>query len=160
MDEVGRERQPEGRSDPSPDGGYAQPARTNSLSIGFCSGGFFRLLFLCTASRLSRAPSGRLLSSAVVIPVLTVRPCRAAAHSSESLSSCRPNNPCIRSPPPSQYAGYDDDLFSFNIDTKVWTSLSYAKDSTWPSGRSSHGFTSAGGKLYVHGGYNTEGWWY
>ena len=34
-----------------------------------------------------------------------------------------------------------------------WTRLSAALDAPRPSARDSHGFTSAGGKLYLHGGY-------
>jgi hypothetical protein len=34
----------------------------------------------------------------------------------------------------------------------TWTRLSPAANSNHPAARSSHGFTSAGGKLYVHGG--------
>ncbi len=44
----------------------------------------------------------------------------------------------------------------------AWTLLSAAnktKDRSWPSARSGHGFTSAGGKLYVHGGEISDGSW-
>ena len=34
----------------------------------------------------------------------------------------------------------------------TWTRLSAALDVPRPSARSGHGFTSAGGMLYVHGG--------
>jgi hypothetical protein len=53
-----------------------------------------------------------------------------------------------------------NDLYSFDPATTTWTLLS-AVDSA--PARCRHGFTSAGGKLYVHGGvYNTEihgMWW-
>jgi hypothetical protein len=49
-------------------------------------------------------------------------------------------------------AGYLDDLYSFDPATKNWTLLSAADDTYRPSARSLHGFTSAGGLLYVHGG--------
>ncbi len=51
-------------------------------------------------------------------------------------------------PPSADY----DDLFSFDPSTMVWARLSTAADDGRPSARSSHGFASAGGKLYVHGG--------
>ncbi len=35
----------------------------------------------------------------------------------------------------------------------TWTLLSAADDARRPSARFWHGFTSAGGRLYVHGGY-------
>jgi hypothetical protein len=47
--------------------------------------------------------------------------------------------------------GEYDDLYSFDPGNMTWTSLSSAIG-TRPSARCSHGFTSAGGKLYVHGG--------
>jgi hypothetical protein len=47
-----------------------------------------------------------------------------------------------------------DDLHSFDPINMTWTLLSAAEDGARPSARRSHGFTSAGGKLYVHGGYN------
>ncbi len=56
--------------------------------------------------------------------------------------------------PPS--AGYLDDLHSFDPATMAWTLLSAAADSApAPSARYWHGFTSAGGKLYVHGGIDS-----
>ncbi len=45
-----------------------------------------------------------------------------------------------------------DDLHSFDPATMTWTLLSAANDTRRPSARSGHGFTSAGGLLYVHGG--------
>jgi hypothetical protein len=38
-----------------------------------------------------------------------------------------------------------------------WTNLSAALSGTPPSPRFGHGFTSAGGKLYVHGGFGVYG---
>ncbi len=35
----------------------------------------------------------------------------------------------------------------------AWTRLSAGTDGAWPA-RSGHGFASAGGRLYVHGGCN------
>jgi hypothetical protein len=48
-------------------------------------------------------------------------------------------------------AGRTDDLHSFDKATMVWTLLS-ADDSARPAARAEHGFASAGGLLYVHGG--------
>jgi hypothetical protein len=39
----------------------------------------------------------------------------------------------------------------------AWTDLSAALSGTPPSPRFFHGLTSAGGKLYVHGGFNGSG---
>jgi hypothetical protein len=39
----------------------------------------------------------------------------------------------------------------------AWTDLSAALSGTPPSPRGNHGFTSAGGKLYVHGGWGDSG---
>jgi hypothetical protein len=59
--------------------------------------------------------------------------------------------PSTQQHPPS--AGWLDDLYAFDPATRTWTLLSAALDAPRPSARYSHGFTSAGGKLYVHGGY-------
>ena len=49
--------------------------------------------------------------------------------------------------------GPDNDLWSFDPPAKVWTDLSGAASGTPPTPRSSHGFTSAAGGLFVHGGW-------
>ncbi len=49
-------------------------------------------------------------------------------------------------------SAFRDDLHEFNIDAKVWTDLSSPVLGTKPTARDGHGFASAGGKLYVHGG--------
>ena len=52
--------------------------------------------------------------------------------------------------------GYDEflsDLHCFDPIREVWTDLSDAASGIPPTARDSHGFTSAGGELYVHGGY-------
>ena len=54
-------------------------------------------------------------------------------------------------------AGSFDDLHSFDPATKTWTLLSAADDAGRPSARYSHGFTSAKGRLYVHGGNSFSG---
>ncbi len=61
--------------------------------------------------------------------------------------------------PPSTHPSTDDlgDLHSFDTATMTWTLLSAGG---FPFARSNHGFTSAGGKLYVHGGtsgFNEKG---
>ena len=55
------------------------------------------------------------------------------------------------------YAGWDGqkdfgDLYSFDLVAKVWTNLTDGVRGSPPHARDSHGFTSAGGKIYVHGG--------
>ena len=49
------------------------------------------------------------------------------------------------------------DLYSFDPVSKVWTYLSDAAAGTPPTARASHGFTSAGDKLYAHGGNGSYG---
>jgi hypothetical protein len=65
---------------------------------------------------------------------------------------------CIRPhPPPPPPAGSLDDLHSFDLVTMTWTDISAAFGSVEaPSARQEHGFTSAEGKLFVHGGYRWE----
>ncbi len=62
--------------------------------------------------------------------------------------------PCILSfSLPFLSAGYLADLRSFDPAAMVWTLLSPGAGSgSPPSARAQHGFASAGGKLYVHGG--------
>jgi hypothetical protein len=51
--------------------------------------------------------------------------------------------------------GYLDDLFSFDPINMIWTLFSVGVQvENYPSARMDHGFASAGGKLYVFGGYN------
>jgi hypothetical protein len=50
-----------------------------------------------------------------------------------------------------------DDLHAFDPATMNWTLLSAALDVPRPFARYGHGFTSAGGKLYVHGGFGYQG---
>jgi hypothetical protein len=55
-------------------------------------------------------------------------------------------------PPANALAGWPlSDLYSFDPGTMTWTLLSGTKGQR-PTARSNHGFTSVGGKLYVHGG--------
>ncbi len=53
--------------------------------------------------------------------------------------------------------GLFDDLHSFDPATMAWTLLSTADDARRPSARYNHGFTSAAGRLYVHGGSGEYG---
>lgn len=48
------------------------------------------------------------------------------------------------------------DLFAFDPATVTWTNLTSAFGSA-PRRVSAHGFTSAGGKLYVHAGLTSRG---
>ena len=63
-------------------------------------------------------------------------------------------------------AGWDGqqdlgDLYSFDLVSKVWTNLTDGVLGSPPEARDSHGFTSAGGKIYVHGGghYDVNSGW-
>jgi hypothetical protein len=64
--------------------------------------------------------------------------------------------PPSRSPRPS-CAGDLNDLHVYDPAAGAWTDLSAALSGTPPSPRGGHGFTSAGGKLYVHGGSDDSG---
>ncbi len=66
---------------------------------------------------------------------------------------CHPVGGLLADPTLHPLAGFLDDLYSFDPATMAWTLLSAATGGDPPpAARSSHGFTSAGGKLYVHGG--------
>jgi hypothetical protein len=58
-------------------------------------------------------------------------------------------------PPPC--AGRLNDLHVYDPAAGAWTDLSAALRGTPPSPRIYHGFTSAGGKLYMHGGLGNIG---
>ena len=70
--------------------------------------------------------------------------------------------PCVyptrrrRAPRPSCAGGLND-LHVYDPAAGAWTDLSAALSGTPPSRRRLHGFTSAGGKLYVHGGLDLSG---
>ncbi len=59
-------------------------------------------------------------------------------------------------PRPSR-SGYLADLHEYDPTTEAWTDLSVPLSGTAPSFRYFHGFASAGGKLYVHGGRGVSG---
>jgi hypothetical protein len=59
--------------------------------------------------------------------------------------------------PSSLSAGFLDDLHVFDTTAMNWTRLSFALDAPRPPARRFHGFTSAGSKLYVHGGESYAG---
>ncbi len=61
--------------------------------------------------------------------------------------------------PLSALAGDHDDLRSYDPIAGTWTLISDDGDIARPPARSGHGFTSAGNKLYVHGGVNSDGVW-
>ena len=44
------------------------------------------------------------------------------------------------------------DLYSFDLVAKIWTKLADGVLGSPPHARDSHGFTSAGGMIYIHGG--------
>jgi hypothetical protein len=48
--------------------------------------------------------------------------------------------------------GNFNDLYVYDPSNTTWTNLSAPTYGTPPAGRYGHGFTSAGGKLYVHAG--------
>ena len=50
-------------------------------------------------------------------------------------------------------AGLNNDFRVYNPASMTWFDLSDHALGTPPTARSYHGFTSAGGKLYVHGGW-------
>ncbi len=49
------------------------------------------------------------------------------------------------------------DIWEFDPATMAWTLLSATANSVRPSARHYHGFTSAEGKLFVHGGSGSNG---
>jgi hypothetical protein len=58
------------------------------------------------------------------------------------------------------WPGYLDDLYSYEPTNMTWTRIYAAPGGgSPPLGRACHGFTSAGGKLYVHGGEGQSGNW-
>jgi hypothetical protein len=57
-------------------------------------------------------------------------------------------------PHTSCFAEFFQDLHVYNPAAMAWTDLSTAASGTPPPARGFHGFTSAGGKLYVHGGFD------
>ena len=56
-------------------------------------------------------------------------------------------------PSPPRAGAYLGDLHVYDPAAMAWTNLSAAASGTPPSPRAYHGFTSAGGLLYVHGGF-------
>ena len=73
------------------------------------------------------------------------------AHHSSRDPVARPSSQCHRAGQPVQ------DLHVYDPAAMAWTDLSAASSGTPPSARYGHGFTSAGGKLYVHGGSDGSG---
>ena len=93
------------------------------------------------------------LSLEVCPPPPPARPSLGFPQSRDARRS--PRDPAARPPPYTSYcAGLSrlQDLHVYDPATMAWTNLSAAASGTPPSGRDGHGFTSAGGKLYVHGG--------
>ena len=50
-----------------------------------------------------------------------------------------------------------DDLHMFDPAAMAWTDITRNVSGSMPSPRAYHGFTAAGGWLYVHGGVNEKG---
>jgi len=46
-------------------------------------------------------------------------------------------------------------LYVYDIDTRVWTDLSYPSSGTPPAPRAFFGFRAVGGLLYVHAGHGS-----
>ena len=55
------------------------------------------------------------------------------------------------------FAGQLYDLHVYDPASQAWTALSDAASGVPPSSRYGHGFTAAGARLFVHGGYNGKG---
>ena len=53
-------------------------------------------------------------------------------------------------------AGFNNDFHVYNPASMTWFDLSSHNFGTPPIARYDHGFTSAGGLLYVHGGYSDD----
>ncbi len=51
-------------------------------------------------------------------------------------------------------AGFYSDFHAFDLESMTWFNLTKYVIGTAPTARLAHGFTSSGGKLYVHGGNN------
>ena len=82
---------------------------------------------------------------------------RAPVQTSAARLHARPNQP-PKTPPLARAAPAEllDDLNSFDPSTMTWALLSASVVHS-PLARQCHGFTSAGGKLYVHGGDSSTG---
>ena len=62
-----------------------------------------------------------------------------------------------RCPAPTSRAGLLGDLHVYDPVPMAWTDLSAAASGTPPCARLGHGFTAAGGLLFVHGGLGHQG---
>ena len=85
-----------------------------------------------------------------------------ALESSEAYSPSSPNSVTrlLSTSPPLPFLSAGtllQDLLVYDPAAMAWTDLSAAASGTPPSAREGHGFTSAGGKLYVHGGFGGSG---
>ena len=54
-------------------------------------------------------------------------------------------------------AGTLNDLYVFDLSNSNWTDLTQSIVGDIPSARYGHGFASAGGKIYLHGGSSSPG---
>ena len=64
-----------------------------------------------------------------------------------------PPDPATTLRPPLPTVFGSADLFVFDPSTLTWTELTGAVQGVSPSARHGHGFTSEGGRLYVHSGW-------
>ena len=104
----------------------------------------------CTLSRPTRSLGGGPCASTRPVPPRAPARLLTCHHLRIAFPSALHPPLTTRPPPPS--AGYLGDLHSFDPATMTWALLSAADDARRPSARTRHGFTSAGGLLYVHGG--------
>ena len=65
--------------------------------------------------------------------------------------------PNLGTPAPTSRAGDLGDLHVYDPVAMAWTNLSAAASGTPPVPRYWHGFTTVGGRLYVHGGLGDDG---
>ena len=132
--------------------------------------------FLCGfRRRLSEARSTRMcflvLCGFLLLAVAVKHESRLIPKVSESrLGQCLvkhrvvPQRPFLRhvtalfpTPSPPRTGAYLGDLHVYDPAAMAWTNLSAAASGTPPFARSGHGFASAGGLLFVHGGFNSSG---
>jgi hypothetical protein len=116
---------------------------------------------LCPLRTTSSADMNWTLLSGGVSAVDDVKcPSARASHGFTSMGrllyvhggSSIPSNNIISLAGEGQALTYSNELHSFDLANMTWVLLSSADDTNCPSARASHGFTSSGGRLYVHGG--------
>jgi hypothetical protein len=96
------------------------------------------------------------LSCAQFVALSTTTPCLKEPQRNV-LASYHLNASFFFLPINSLRAEYLDGIYSFDLFDMAWTTLSVAEHSIVPPNRNYHGFTSAGTKIYVHGGQKVSG---